>query len=144
MALAADADAHRVDAVLEAAGRIELEIGGGKAELAPALVAVDDLAGGEPGRAQQLGRLHHLALAERRAHRAGGHRPALVLQRRHDVDGEAEPRALLGEVSRRAGAVLAEMEIEADRRAADAEAADQDAGDEILRRGGGERRVEES
>ena len=51
-------------------------------------------------------------------------------------------RALLGQISRRAGAVLAEMEIEADRRAADAEAADQDALDEILRRGGGERGVE--
>ena len=39
-------------------------------------------------------------------------------------------------------AVLAEMEIEADGRAADAEAADQDALDEVLGRGAGERGVE--
>ena len=43
---------------------------------------------------------------------------------------------------RRAGALVAEMEVEADRRAADAEAADQDALDEIGRRGGGKLGVE--
>ena len=112
---------------------IELEVGGGKAEFAAALGAVDHLGGNEPGRAQEFGRLHHLALAQRHADRAGGHRAALVLERRHDVDGKAEAGALLGQIGRRAGALVAEMEIEADRRAADAEASDQNALDEILR-----------
>ena len=79
---------------------------------------------------------------KRRAHRARGNRPALVLERRHDVDRETEPRALFRQIGRRAGALVAEMEIEADRRAADAETADQDALDEIFRRSGGELRVE--
>ena len=56
--------------------------------------------------------------------------------------GEAEPRALLGKKARRAGAVLAEMKIEADRGAADAERADQNRCDEILRRGRRQRGVE--
>ena len=128
--------------MLEPAGRIEPHIGGGKAELAPALVAVDHGAGGEPRRAKKLRRLHHLALRKRRADRAGGDRPSLILQRRHDVDREAELIALLGQKRGRAGAVLAEMKIEADGGTADAEAADQNARDEILRRRSGERAVE--
>ena len=103
---------------------------------------MDHLAGDKPGRAQQLGRLHHLAGGERLAHRAGGDRPALVFQRRHDVDGKAELGALLGEIVGRAAAVLAEMEVEADGRAADAEAADQDLLDEAVGRGAGEPGVE--
>src|ERR1700730_16954665 len=38
---ALEADPHRIDAVLEAARRIELHVGGRVAEIAPALVAVD-------------------------------------------------------------------------------------------------------
>src|SRR6185437_10415407 len=142
MAFAADANAHRVDAVLETASRIEFDVGGRKAKIAPALVAVDHFAGDEPGRAEQLGGLHHLALAERRAHRAGRYRAALVLERRHDVDREAEPGALRAQISGRAFAVVAEMEIEADGGATNAKASDQNALDEIGGRGGGKLGVE--
>ncbi len=142
VALAVDAGTHRIDAMLEPAGRIEPDIGGGEAKLAPALVAVDHLAGHEPRRAEQLRRFHHLALVERRAHRARRHRPALILERRHDVDGKAEPPALLLQILRRAGAVLAEMEIEANGRAADAETAHENLLDEFFRRGRHQRRVE--
>jgi len=90
VALAGEADAHRVDAVLEAARGIELEVGGGKAEFAAALGAVDDLDGDEPRRAQEFGRFHHLALAQRHADGAGGHRSALVLERR--TMSTAKPR----------------------------------------------------
>src|SRR6185437_9642217 len=124
MALAADANAHGIDAVLETASRIELDVGGRKAKIAPAFFPVDHFAGDEPGRAEQLGGLHHLALAERRAHRAGGYRAALVLERRHDVDREAEPGALRAQISGRAFAVVAEMEIEADGGATNAKASD--------------------
>ena len=64
---------------LRRAAGIEPHIGGGKAELAPALVAVDDLAADEPRIAEQLGGLGHLAGGERGADRAratpGGRRP---------------------------------------------------------------------
>ena len=66
------------------------------------------------------------------ADRAGRHRAAVVLERRHDIDGEAVLAALRRQEIRRAGAVRAEMEIEADRRAADGEPLDQDALDEFL------------
>ena len=63
----------------------------GKPSVAPALVAVDHLAGDEPGRARAA---RPPPPPCRRpsacAHRAGGDRPALVFQRRHDVDGKAE------------------------------------------------------
>ena len=54
----------------------------------------------------------------------------------------AEPRALLGQKTRRAHAVLAEMKIEADRRAADAERARKNCDDEIFGGGRRQRRVE--
>src|SRR5665213_1444731 len=133
---------HGVDAVLEAAGGVELEIGGRKAEIAAALVAVDYFAGDEPGCAEQLGRFHHLALAQRRAHRARRHRPAFVFERRYDIDGKAEPGALLAQIDWRALAVMAEMEIETDGRAADAEAPDQNVLDKISGGGGGKLGVE--
>ena len=57
VAAIADADAHRVDAVAQPAGRIEPQVGGRIAELAPALVAVHDLAADEPGIAEELVRL---------------------------------------------------------------------------------------
>ncbi len=53
VAAPADADAHRVDAVAQPAGRIEPQVGGRIAELAPALVAVHDLAADEPGIAER-------------------------------------------------------------------------------------------
>src|SRR3974390_2003289 len=99
-------------------------MGGGEAELAPALGAWDHLAGDEPGCAEQLGRFDHLALAQGDAHRSRRHRAAFVFERRHDVDREAEPLALFRKIIRRAAAVLPEMEIEADGRAADAKFVD--------------------
>src|SRR5262249_61535971 len=71
VAALADADPHRVDAVLEAAGRIEPQIGGGKAEVTAALVAVDDLCAHEPGIAEERLRFGNLAGGERGAERAG-------------------------------------------------------------------------
>ena len=58
---------------------------------------MDDLDGDEPRRAQEFGRLHHLALAQRHADGAGGHRAAFVLERRHDVDREPQPLALVAQ-----------------------------------------------
>src|SRR5581483_12503671 len=107
-----------------------------------ALLAMDHAARHEPGRTEKLGGFDHLAGGERGAHRAGGDRTALVLERRHDVDGKALLLALRGEKARRAGAVLAEMKIEADGGAADAEPLDQHVADEILGRGAGEPRIE--
>src|SRR5262245_38811676 len=131
---AGDIDTHGVDAVLEAAGGIELQVGGRKAELAAALLAMNDLAGDKPRGAKELGRLHHSARRERRADGAGRDRPAFVFQRWDDVDCKAEALALLGQEFRRTGTVLAEMKIEADGRAANAERAREDLRDEILRR----------
>ena len=128
--------------MLQTAGRIEPDIGGGEAELAPALVAVDDFARREPGRAEEFRRLDHLAFGKRLAHRAGRHGPPLVLERRHDVHGKAEAPALLLQILRRAGAIFSEMEIEADGGGADAEAADQNFFDEFFRRGRHQRGVE--
>ena len=140
--LSADAGAHGVDAVLEPAFRVEPEIGGRIAERSAAPVARNDRAGDEPGMADELRRLDHAARGERGADRARGHRTAFVLERRQDLDREAEPLALGGQKGGRAAPVLAVMEIEADRHALDREPADQDAGDEILGRERGERRIE--
>src|SRR3954469_20735969 len=91
---ATDPGAHRIDAVLQAAGRVQPQIGCRKAELAAALVAVDHLAGDEPRHAKKLRRLDHLAVAERGTYRAGRYRAALVLERRNDIDRKAEPLAV--------------------------------------------------
>src|SRR5262249_41276743 len=61
VAALAHADAHRVDAVLEATGRIEPQIGRGIAEAAAALVAVHDLCTDEPGIAEERIRFRNLA-----------------------------------------------------------------------------------
>ena len=90
-------------------------------------------AGGEPRIAEQLGRLDHAPVGERGADRGRRDRPALVLERRRGLDREAVALALLGEERRRAAPLMAEMKIEPDGRAADAEPADQDARDELLR-----------
>src|SRR5215472_9862502 len=44
----ADGDPHRIDAVPQPAGRVEAKVSSRKAKLAPALVAMDHLAGDEP------------------------------------------------------------------------------------------------
>src|ERR1044072_7951392 len=59
-----------------------------------------------------------------------------------DVDLDAEARRLADEEAGRAGPALAEMEVVADRNAADAEAFDQIMVNEILRRGAGPAPVE--
>src|SRR5262245_14019791 len=56
MALSRNLNAHRINAMLETARGSELQIGRRKTQLATALVAMDHLAGDEPGRAQQFGR----------------------------------------------------------------------------------------
>src|SRR5262249_2284441 len=71
LTLAADIGPHGINAMLEVAGRIEPEIGSGKAEITPALIAMDDLAGHKPRRAQQLRRLYNPAGRKCRAYCAG-------------------------------------------------------------------------
>ena len=83
-----------------------------------------------------------MARGERIAHRAGGDPPPGELERRHHVDREAVGRALRLEELRRAPALLAEMEVEADGGAADRQPFDQDVGDELLGGEPGERGVE--
>jgi len=46
---AVDRDAHRIDAVLQPAVRIERDIRGRKSEIAPALIAFDHRAGANHG-----------------------------------------------------------------------------------------------
>src|SRR5205823_4058043 len=138
----AAADPHRIDAVLETAILVEADIGGGVAEIAAALLAMDHLAADEPRPAQHGGGLVDLALRQRHADRTGGHRPLLDIDMGLDVDLDAEPRALADQQARRAGTALAEMKVVADRNAADAEALDQVMVNEILRRGSGAGLVE--
>ena len=63
---------------------------------------------------------------------ARGHGPALVLQRRQHLDGEAEPRALFLEKGRRTLAAASEMKVIADHGAGDRQPLDQDRSDELL------------
>jgi hypothetical protein len=128
--------------VLEAASGVETQIGGGIAELAPALVAVHDLGADEPGIAEKLVGLRHPAGGERRADRAGAHRPSRVFEPRHDVDRKAALCALRREVIGRPRAIEAEMKIKADGDAGDRKAADQNARNEVLRGKACERGVE--
>ena len=138
----AAADPHRIDAVLETAILVEADIGGGVAEIAAALLAMDHLAADEPRPAQHGGGFVDLALRQRHADRAGGHRPLFDIDMGLDVDLDAEPRPLTDQEAWRASTALAEMKIVADRNAADAEALDQVMVNEILRRGSGADLVE--
>ena len=142
IARAADADPHRIDAVLEAAIRAEPEVRGRVAERAPALVAMLDLRGDEIRKSQQFGRLRDVPSRQRIAHRAGGDAAALVLERRHHIDRKAVVGALRHQEIRRAAPRLAEMEVEADHRAADGEPVHQDAFDKLLGAEAGQRGVE--
>ena len=96
----------------------------------------------EDDQERRADRLGHLAGGERRADRARAHRATGVLEPRHDVDREAEPGALRGEIAGRAAALRAEMEIEADRNAGHRQPLHQHACDEVLGRELGQRRVE--
>src|SRR5262249_5094756 len=90
-ALSSVADPHRIDAVLEPAIAVEPRVGGVLAEPAAALLAVDRLAGHEPRAAEHGGGVLDLALRERRADGAGGHRPLVDVDMRLHVDLDAEP-----------------------------------------------------
>src|SRR5215468_1327966 len=138
----ARAHPHRVDAMLEAAGGVEAQIGGGIAEVASTLVAVHHLGADEPGIAEELVGFRHPAGGERRADRAGPHRPSRVFEPRHHVDGEAELCALRREIIGRSRAIEAEMKIKADGDAGDGKAPDQNARNEVLRGKACERRAE--
>ena len=102
-------------------------------ELAPALVALhapcrrrttDSRAARRP-----RPRVRRRARRGSRTTRPAGPRPRAAARSRP----EAVAGALLGQKRRRAAALVPEMEIEPDGRAADAEPADQDARDELLR-----------
>ena len=128
--------------MLEAAILVEADIGGGIAEVAAALLAMDHLAGDEPGAAQHRGGVLDLALRQRHADRAGGDRPLLDVDMGLHVDLDAEPGRFADQQARRADPALAEMKVVADRDAADAEPLDQVMVNEILRRGPGAGLVE--
>ncbi len=87
--------------MLPAAGRIELEIGSGEAEIAAPLLTMDDLAGHEPGITEQFRGLDHAAgfRALSRSYRTTP--AALVFKRRRDIDGEAIAGAGILQESRR-------------------------------------------
>ena len=115
------------------AGSVETEVRGREAELTPALVAVDHLAGNEPGKAEQHRRVVQASRGQRVADRTGRDRAPVELERSDHVDGKAELAALRRKEIRRAGAVLAEMKVEADHGPADAEPPDQNIADELIR-----------
>ena len=73
---------------------------------------------------------------------ARGNPLAVNFDGRHDVDREIAARPFRSQQVRRSGALVAEAEVEADRRSGNAEPAQQDIVDEILRLGLGQRRIE--
>ena len=127
VAASAVRDAHRIDAVAQPAGSIEPEVRGRESRAR--------------GRACRRGSPRRKRTRESRAARP--RRPARPAasasrigpdetgrpsssKRRHHIDGKAELAALRRKEIRRAGAVLAEMEVEADHGPAHAEPLDQD------------------
>ena len=76
----------------------EPQIGRGIAELAPALVAVDDFGAHDPGIAEELVRLGYSAGAQSCADQARAHQPSGILEARHDIDCEPEFGPLRGEI----------------------------------------------
>ena len=128
--------------MLEAAILVEADIGGGIAEIAAAFLAMDHLAGNEPGAAEHRGGVVDLPFRQRHADRAGGDRPFVDIDMGLDIDLDAEPGRLADQKARRADPALAEMKVVADRDAADAEPLDQVMVNEILRRGAGAGLVE--
>src|SRR5581483_9483796 len=86
----AEADAHRIDAVPETAIPVEPDIGGGVAEIAAALVAMDDLAANEPRPPQHGCRLVDLSFGECHADGTGGNRPIIDIDMRLHVHFDAK------------------------------------------------------
>jgi len=103
---------------------------------------MDHLAGDEPRAAEHRGGVLDLALRERHAYRAGGHRPFLDVDVGLHIDLDAEPGCFTDQEARRADPALAEMKVVADRDAADPKPLDQVMVNEILRRGPGPGLVE--
>ena len=121
---------------------VEPDIGGGIAEIAAALLAMDHFAGHEPGAAEHGGGIRDLSLRQRHADGAGGDRPLVDIDMRLHVDLDAEPRRLGDQEARRADAAFAEMEVVADGDAGNPEPLDQFMVNEILRAGPGAGLVE--
>src|SRR5262249_1385496 len=121
------------NAVFETALAIEADIGRGKAEIAAALVAVDHLAGHEPGAAEHCGGLTDLPLSQRHPDRAGGNRPFLDIDMGLHVDFDAGPGRFGNQKAGRVDPALAEVKVVADSDPRYAEAADQVMVNEILR-----------
>ena len=128
--------------MLEPAILVEAEIGGGIAEVAAAFLAMDHLAGNEPGAAEHRGGVFDLPLRQRHPDRAGRDRPLRDIDMRLHVDLDAKPGRLADQKARRSDPALAEMKVVADRDAADFEPPDQIMVNEILRRGPGAGLVE--
>src|SRR5690606_6853854 len=120
----------------------ELDVGGGIADFTPALVAMDNLApdGERPG--QQPRGLFALAGLERVADAAGGDRPAAVYYRADRAVTDAGRRPDLAQQGEVACAPLAEGKVLARHHARRADMLAEQAGDEVLGRGLGERAVE--
>ena len=98
------ADPHRIDAVLEPAILVEPDIGGGIAEIAAALLAVDHGARHEPRAAEHRGGVVDMPFRQRHPDRGGGDRPLVDIDMGLDIDLDAEPRRFatsrLGEPTR--------------------------------------------
>src|SRR5690606_10673403 len=123
---------HAVDALQQPEAGRRRDVGGGKAQLAAALVAPHYLAGKEPVIAEQLAGAHHVARAEQGADARGGDVVVALVEHIEDVDLETMAPAGILEKVRRTLALVAEMEIGADRDAGDRQRVDEKAGDEIL------------
>ena len=127
-------DAGRVDAVRRQQFSAALDIGGGKADRASALAAMDDRTAQEMATSEQLGRRDQIAFADDLAHarRARFHRRRL--HRTDDARGEAEFAAQLVHHLGVAGPLIAEADAMADDHGAHADPFDEVFANEFARR----------
>ena len=139
---AVDLHADGIDAVAQAAVARQVHVGGGIAELAAALLAMDDDAAHEPGPAEQRGGARDVATPERLAHQRRGDRLLPDGEGRHHDHGHALGRAMGLQHFGRTRPALAEMEVVAADEARGAEPAEQQVVDEIARVDGGDVAVE--
>src|ERR1700733_3688132 len=105
------------------------EVGGREAELATALVALDDLALDHEGGAEAVARALHVAGGNQGSDPGRGDRLAVDLDQRHDPSLELRPRSQHRRVPLR---LRPEAEVLADRDLGGAEPLDQDVLDEVL------------